>query len=131
MTRANNLTPERLNELSNERIADAEKLLEAGQYQSVVYLSGYAIETAFKARICRHLNWPYYKLDHKFFKTHDLKTLLDFTGKQNEILRTSAWSYIYNTLNWVVEMRYEDPASFDERKATQTLESAKILVGML
>jgi hypothetical protein len=38
---------------------------------------------ALKARICKTLHWPYYRLDGefgKFFKSHDLDRLLDVSG---------------------------------------------------
>ncbi len=49
-------TRNELKELAKLRLAEAEKLCDAGYYDGAAYLCGYAVEFALKARICR-LTW--------------------------------------------------------------------------
>jgi HEPN domain-containing protein len=46
--------------MAQARLEDAEALLQSGRYDSAVYLCGYAVELALKARICLNLNWNEY-----------------------------------------------------------------------
>ncbi|MCB0065385.1 MAG: HEPN domain-containing protein [Caldilineaceae bacterium] len=68
------------------RLEDAEVLLAANRYDGAMYLCGYAVELALKARICRTLKWAGYPSTRKEFegyqslRTHDLKVLLHLSG---------------------------------------------------
>ena len=42
-----------LQQLADDRVLDAEALLNAGRWAAAYYLSGYAVECALKARIAR------------------------------------------------------------------------------
>ncbi len=46
-----------LRALSAARLEDARALLAAGQNEGAIYLCGYAVELALKARICETLDW--------------------------------------------------------------------------
>jgi HEPN domain-containing protein len=50
------MTREDLRELSRLRLREAEVLYKAHLYDGCVYLAGYAVELALKARICRLLH---------------------------------------------------------------------------
>ena len=60
-------------------------------HDAAVYLCGYAVEIALKARICRTLKWTDFPATagefQKFrsLQTHDLTTLLKFSGLENRI----------------------------------------------
>ena len=51
------LTVAELRAVSAARLDDAQSLFNAERYDGVVYLCGYAVELALKARICETLNW--------------------------------------------------------------------------
>src|ERR1022692_1948348 len=72
--------------IARARLRDAKVLLEANRSDSAIYLCGYAVELALKARICRTLKWPGFpETAGEFkglqsFKTHDLAVLLSLSG---------------------------------------------------
>ena len=101
-----------LNGLAASRLADAQALYAARRFDGAVYICGYAIEIALKARICKSLNWSSFPSTRKdfdglqSFKTHDLEILLRFSGIE-DIIRLNhlaAWSKIEQ---WDPEKRYE------------------------
>lgn len=51
------ITASALTRLARARLADARALLQAKRYDGAVYLGGYVVEMALKARICRTLQW--------------------------------------------------------------------------
>jgi hypothetical protein len=61
-----------LKKIARARIMDAECLFSGGRYDGAVYLCGYAVELALKARICRTLKWPEFDPSGPLqaFKTH-------------------------------------------------------------
>ena len=85
------LSVDELRSISGTRLEDAQTLFTAGRYDGVVYLCGYAVELALKARICETLNWDGYPStnrefwDYQSFRTHDLKVsaTAQRAGKQN------------------------------------------------
>jgi HEPN domain-containing protein len=97
--------------IAKERLIDAEILLTAQQYDSAVYLCGYAIEIALKSKICKTLNWDGFPSSNKEFenykslKTHDLDVLLSFTGVGKSIKADyfEQWSVLKI---WSTESRY-------------------------
>jgi HEPN domain-containing protein len=46
-----------LRAIARARLRDAQVLLKAERFDGAFYLSGYAVELALKARICRTLKW--------------------------------------------------------------------------
>ena len=64
--------------IAKARLRDAQVLLRGNRFEGAIYLCGYAIELALKARICQTLKWGGYPAsnkefdDYKSFKTHDL-----------------------------------------------------------
>jgi HEPN domain-containing protein len=73
-----------LQQLAEERIAEAEILLNAGKWSGAYYLSGYAVECALKAciaKLTKSEDFP----DRKFVQdswTHDILGLLNTAGLQ-------------------------------------------------
>jgi len=51
------ITRTELRNLAKARLKESKILFDSKQYDVATYLSGYAIELALKARICRTLKW--------------------------------------------------------------------------
>ncbi len=82
------LTAPLLQQLAAERLADAEVLFQAGRYSGAWYVSGYVLEVALKAVVCRTLRVPEYPesaLRSKAFKTHDVAELVLLAGLQAKL----------------------------------------------
>ena len=54
--------------IAKARLKDAEVLLSAGRFDGAVYLCGYSVEIALKARICRRLKWTGFPSTNKDFE---------------------------------------------------------------
>ena len=118
------------------RLRDAEVLLSAKRYDGAVYLCGYAVELALKARICKTLKWPGYPESNKeferlaSFKIHDLDVLLRLTGREASV-KTGflvEWSAV---AAWNPEARYRPIGSANAGDAKLMLESATVLLKKL
>ncbi len=71
-----------LQRLADERIADAQALLEVGRWAAAYYLIGYAVECALKACIARQFraeDVPEKSLVNQFY-SHNLSELLKLAG---------------------------------------------------
>jgi len=65
---------QQLQQLARLRLREAEALYGARLYDGCVYLAGYAVELALKARICRLLGLSEYPLEPKqAFRVHNLQ----------------------------------------------------------
>jgi HEPN domain len=82
------ILPTELRTIARARLRDAEALLIAGRYDGSVYLCGYAVEIALKARVCRALKWDGFPSTNKefegyySFRTHNLDVLLHLSGAE-------------------------------------------------
>jgi hypothetical protein len=98
-----------LKQLAKKRLQEAEVLLVNGKYEGAVYLCGYAVELALKARICKTLKWTIFPdpwvQNPQTLTTHDLSSLLSLSGMRPKVFNKykSEWSTI---ANWKPEMRY-------------------------
>ncbi len=121
-----------IEEIVQARLEDAEVLLESSRFDGSVYLCGYAIELALKARICRTLQWNEYPTSRKYstFKTHDLDVLLHLTGLEDKVKLKymTAWSIV---TQWNPEARYKPIGNKKEADAKDMLDSAKELIKQL
>ncbi len=100
------LKPQNLQELAEERLADAQALYDAKRYGGAFYICGYAVEVALKKKICTMLDWDEYPTNGKLyasFKTHDLDVLLHLSGAEKKIALSTEWSIV---MKWDVEIRY-------------------------
>lgn len=76
--------------IAQARLEDAQTLARAGRFDGAVYLCGYAVELALKARICNTLSWTHFPETQKEFesltscRTHDLTILLRLSGGRPE-----------------------------------------------
>jgi HEPN domain-containing protein len=125
-----------LRNIARARLRDSEALFDRGRYDGAIYLCGYAIEVALKARICRTLNWPGFPStraefsDYQSFRTHSLDVLLTLTGIEPRVkLRyPREWSVV---ATWDPEMRYRSIGTASRRDALEMIESARTLLRVL
>jgi len=77
-----------LQQLSNERIADAKALLAAARWAGAYYLVGYSLECALKSCILARIEQTGIIFENKKFAeacwTHDLNDLVDLAGLKLE-----------------------------------------------
>ena len=100
-----------LESIAEARLEDAKVLVAGGRYDGAVYLCGYAVEIALKARICKVLNWPSFPetgaefTNYRSFQTHDLDVLLRLSGQEARVKQQyfSDWSTV---AVWRPESRY-------------------------
>ena len=144
------LTVNQLRELARERIEDAEALFMAKRYEGAMYICGYAVEIALKARICKTLRWAEFpsgtkefnqNQKYQFLKSHALGLLLSYSGQEGRVKTTfsAEWSAV---AAWSPESRYT-PVTKGTRqtrrrvvqrlqmKARLMIDSAKILLKRL
>ena len=130
------LSRQDLRKIAKARLKDAEVLFTDGRYDGAVYLCGYAVEIAIKARICKHLRWAGFPESNKEFsklqslKTHDLEVLLSLSGIEAKV-RThhiTDWSIV---ITWNAEDRYKPIGSATRHHASNLIESAKRLMGVI
>ena len=119
-----------LRAISAARLEDAQALFDAGHYDGVVYLCGYAVELALKARICDTLDWAGYPAtnrefrNYQTFRTHNLKVLLRLSGVENRITddMPDTWQAVSI---WNPDLRYRIPGSASESDAATLLEQMR------
>lgn len=124
-------TRHELQQLAKLRLCEAERLYAAGLYDGTVYLCGYVVEFALKARICKLLRVKEYPDSRKglqFFKTHDFEVLKFLAGLSEEITPTKNQS-LFNNWSiaevWRPEQRYLPKGTSDKKKAQEVLASIK------
>jgi HEPN domain-containing protein len=122
--------------LARERLKDAEVLLESQRYDGAVYLGGYVVELALKARICETLKWQGFPQtnsefqNYRSFKTHNLDVLLRLSGVEGVIKGRyfAEWSAV---ATWDPEARYNPIGSASRADAELLVESAKAILHAL
>jgi HEPN domain-containing protein len=124
-------TRQQLQQLAKLRLREAERLYASGLYDGAVYLCGYVVELALKARICKLLqlkNYPESGDIGRLFKTHNFDDLKVLAGLSQEITATKAPELFNNwsiaTL-WKSEQRYLPQGTSDKKKAQEVLASIK------
>jgi len=130
------LTANQLKKLAKERLKDAKALLSRGRHDGAMYICGYAVELALKARICRHLRWQGFPETRKefesyhSFKTHDLDVLLMLSGQDKRIKTNNLaeWSAV---AAWDPEVRYKPVSSATKDDADGMIKAAQVLLNKL
>jgi HEPN domain-containing protein len=125
-----------LRAIAAARLRDSQALLAAKRFDAAWYLSGYAIELALKARICRTLKWAGFPDSAREFdglqslKTHDLEMLLRFSGIEKQVTAkfTLEWAVV---VNWNPEKRYRANRWSTPQQTTQTIECVERLLEVL
>jgi len=125
-----------LGKISKARLADAEALVAFRRYDGAIYLCGYAVELALKARICRTLKWQGYPStssefrDYQSFRTHDLDVLLHLSGCEAKIKPHffPEWSIV---AQWDPSARYQPVGSATKQDAHAMISASKTLLGKI
>jgi hypothetical protein len=112
-----------LRTIARARLRDADILLAAKRFDGAVYLCGYAVELALKARICQTLKWPGFPETSKEFeglqslRTHDLELLLRLSGVRDRVKAkyVAEWSAV---AGWTPEKRYQLVGQSTPQQAT-------------
>jgi hypothetical protein len=130
------ITRSELRKLAGARIRDSQVLLAGGRFDGAVYLCGYAIELALKARICRTLKWPGYPSTKKefegflSFKIHRLDLLLTLCGQEVKI-KTNYFADWSTVAGWDPELRYSLVGTASRQDAIDMIDSARTLMRVL
>jgi hypothetical protein len=107
------LTRKELLEIAQARLGDAEALFAAQRYEGAMYVCGYSVEIALKARVCKTLKWrefpstdKEFQKKYQFLKTHSLDLLLSYSGQENKIKTRfmTQWSAV---AAWSPDSRYK------------------------
>jgi len=125
-----------IKELAKARHKDTRVLLRGKCYDGAIYLCGYAVELALKARICRTLRWVGYPAtgrefeNYRSFKTHDLGVLLHLSGIETRIKTKflTEWSAV---VQWNPESRYAPVGGATQADANLMVGSTKMLLSKL
>ncbi len=125
-----------LRKLARARLRDAEVLSAARRYDAAVYMVGYAVEAALKARICKTLRWNEFPLkpgefkEYSSLKVHRLPVLLRLSGREEMINKKYSidWSAV---AAWDPETRYRPVGGASKRDAEIMIVSATILMRAL
>ncbi len=130
-----------LHSTAREYLRAAKLLRTRRSYDAAVYLCGYAVEIALKARICRTLKWtggfPETPAEFRLkgnLKTHDLETLLDYTGLQDRVRSASSTGFFtdWSVVNkWNPEQRYNPRGTKTLLEADSMIASTQILLRVL
>jgi hypothetical protein len=122
--------------IAQARLEDADTLFQANRFDGSVYLCGYAVEIALKAKICDCLKWPGYPgstgefKSYTSFRTHDLDVLLHLSGVE-ALVKTQYFAEWSTIAQWDPEARYKTIGSTSSQDATGMLTAARTLVGAL
>jgi len=125
-----------LKEIAKARLADSEVLWRSARYDGAVYLCGYAVEVALKARICRTLKWQEFPETRsefqnlQSFKVHDLDALLHLSGIEARIKTRymTDWSIV---ATWEPEARYKVIGSASKQDAQDMISATRNLLATL
>jgi HEPN domain-containing protein len=123
-------TSEQLKDLAHLRLREAEALFVAGFYDGAKYLSGYVVELALKARICRLLDLDEYPEKgelRRVYAVHDLDQLLLLAGLRKAVDPTNRplydnWS---TAALWKPERRYDAAGSVERQDAEEILNAIR------
>jgi HEPN domain-containing protein len=125
-----------LDRIAQARLGDAKALLAASRYDGAIYLCGYSVEVALKARICRALNWSDFPSTggefqaYKTFQTHELDVLLRLSGQEVRIKqqRFALWNAV---AVWKSESRYSVVGTAQKLDAEAMIQAAEQLIKVL
>jgi HEPN domain-containing protein len=122
--------------IARARLRDAQVLLKAKRFDGAFYLSGYAVELALKARICRTLKWREFPQsgrefeDFKSLRTHDLEVLVKFSGFAERVTARALteWSLV---AKWNPEKRYQAIGMLKPLEAAEMVKYVERLLEIL
>jgi HEPN domain-containing protein len=125
-----------LRKVARSRLRDAKALCRSKNYHAAIYLAGYAVEIALKARICKSLRWKEFPETAKefeglvTFKTHKLSLLLRLSGREEFIKKNASldWSVVFS---WDPEMRYRPARGSGKKEAELMIASVEAILEKL
>ena len=125
-----------LREMSATKLDEAVDLYRLGRFDGSIYLCGYAVELALKARICDTLTWNGFPSsgsgfhDYRSLQTHNLNVLLDFSSIQDRVREdyADAWE-IAET--WNPEWRYLPVGNSDKEDCREMIEAVALLLEVI
>jgi HEPN domain-containing protein len=125
------MTRKALQDLARLRLREAEALYKARLYNGCVYLAGYAVELALKARICRLLRIKEYPAGDlgRAFRIHSLEHLKVLAGLSAEIDVKKNKALFDNWSKAVTgdpEQRYEAPGRYNASSAKAILDGLTV-----
>jgi hypothetical protein len=123
-------TRQDLKDLTRLRLQEAEALFQAACYNGAVYLGGYAVEAALKARICRLLGAENYPDSGKYkgvYAVHDLDQLLFLAGLQGkpELQKAPLFESWTLAAPWKPDLRYSPPGTITQKQAAEILKAIR------
>ena len=131
------ITISALNGTAREYLRAAKLLRTRHSYDAAVYLCGYAVEIALKARICRTLNWMtgFPETNSEFraksgLKTHDLEGLLEYTALHGpaKLRYFAEWAVVNK---WKPEQRYDPVGTQTFTQANDMIRATQVLLRVL
>lgn len=125
-----------LTQTARSHLSDARLLAGRGRYDGAVYLCGYAIEIALKARVCRTLKWEGFPSTAKEFEfvksvqTHNFEALLRFSGVEGRIkpALSAEWTV---AAKWSPEQRYHPVGTKTDADAREMITVTRALLAVL
>jgi len=125
-----------LEKTARAHLRDAVILNRNRSYDGAVYLCGYAVEIALKARICQTLRWagfPSTAAEFQYVKsvqTHNFEALLLFSGVEARIKPALAtdWSIVKK---WTPEQRYSPVGTQTIMEAAAMIAATRTLLKVL
>ena len=125
-----------LKKRAKAKLKDAEVLFNNQRFDGSVYLCGYVIELALKARTCKTLKWNDFPesnndfRNYQSFKTHNLDILLTLSGLESKIKSNNFFDW-NNVNQWNPEMRYGAVGNLTKTVAEDMILSTKILLKII
>jgi len=125
-----------LSKTARAHLRDAIILERSRSYDGAVYLCGYAVEIALKARICQTLRWagfPSTSAEFQYVKsvqTHNFEALILFSGVEARIKPALAtdWSVVKK---WTPEQRYSPAGTQTAIEAGGMIAATRVLLKVL
>lgn len=102
-----------LQQLAEERVHDAQALLNAGQWSGAYYLAGYAVECGLKACIAKMTNqhdYPNKELAQRCY-THKIEVLVEVAGLELQ-RKADAASNPALLANWLIVKDWDEKARY-------------------
>jgi hypothetical protein len=128
------ITRQELKRIARARLRDAKVLYQHKRFDGAIYICGYAVELALKARICQTLNWTrgFPETSNEFknltnFKTHDLDTLLTLSGLET-LIKTGYFADWSIVATWNPEARYAAIGTASRIDAQSMIKSSEVLL---
>lgn len=116
-----------LRKLARTRLKEAKILHSAGFYDGCIYLSGYVLELALKAKICSLMHLQDYpdEIFNKKLKSHNLTDLVIASGLSNDFSLANPDLFINwnKVVSWKTDTRYNPIGQATKKYSEDFLEA--------